>query len=438
MMMFKLNKNWLLYAFSSFFMLLSLSFLFLIPSFKMIEVTTGKAEELYSMRESWLIVKAESILYLTSQKSDQDRKRFIFYVTQFDKNIEYLLDEQVFTLIEKNFTTVHENQAIFLKNWQDIQMKLVQVVNGTVSIEELADNVFWITSSTLDFNIVIDSLIKASNRFNKNVFKQFLFYLYILSFSVIIIFFLFILKNAELVHAKKAETRIRNLSQSLDSIRDNERKRIAIDLHDSLIHKLASIKNYCRPDLISESTNVSETLNTISDEIDNAIRVTRDISFNLRPVELKKDFLSAVQYFLTDFSEKNSIKINFICYGFNNIKFTEEIEIPIFRMIQEILNNTVRHSGASDVFIKLIYSFPYIILNTGDNGIGIKNFDIHNNNIEKNHMGIKGIIDRVELLNGIINIKSRDQMGVKFYIKIPYTVKMDKQGLNNVKECSDS
>ncbi len=402
----------------------------------MIETTTRKAEELYSMRENWLIVKAESILYLTSQKSEQDRKRFIYSVTQFDKKIEYLLDEQVFTIIEKYSIAVNENQAVFLKNWQEIQMKLVQVVNGTVSIEELADNVFWITSSTMDFNIVIDSLIKASNIFNKNIFKQFLFYLYILSFSLIIIFFLFILKNAELVHAKKVETRIRNLSQSLDSIRDDERKRIAIDLHDSLIHQLASIKNLCRLD--SGSTIISDILRKVTDEIDLAIRVTREISFNLRPVELKKDFFSAIKFFLADFSEKNNLKVNFIYYGFNNIKLKEEIEISIFRMIQEILNNTVKHACASDIFIKLIYSFPYIILNTEDNGIGIKNPDLIKDNIEKNHMGIKGIMDRVELLNGIINIKSRNNNGLKFYIKIPYSVKINKQGITDDKERSDS
>ena len=94
-------------------------------------------------------------------------------------------------------------------------------------------------------------------------------------------------------------------------------------------------------------------------------------------------------------------------------------------MIQEILNNAEKHSMARHISIKFIYSFPYIILNVEDDGIGISDISMLSREAGKKHMGLKGIRDRVDLLNGTFRIKTSDKNGVKIFIKIPYEVKRD-------------
>lgn len=419
-----INRSKALNIASFFLLVLTIMIFFLIPSFELIERTMQKTQEIYSVFRNWLNLKAETVIYATSGKTEEDKKRFIHHVTVFDKTVEYLLDEEILADIEKNYSYVKESQAIFLRKWQDIQFKLVLVVGGSGSIEDFATTILYMISNTAEFDVMLESLMDSSSNLNKAYFKKYIVSVYTLSIVVLIAFFLFLLKNIEYIYAKKAENKIRSISQSLDSIRDMERKRISLDLHDSLVQKLAALKSRCLESYYN-GKNIKAVFRSVRTGLDAVIDLTREISFNLRPVELSGNYFDAVRCFLADFSQKSGIEISFINHGFNRLELAEETEISLFRMIQEILNNAEKHSMARHISIKFIYSFPYIILNVEDDGIGISDISMLSREAGKKHMGLKGIRDRVDLLNGTFRIKTSDKNGVKIFIKIPYEVKRD-------------
>ena len=100
-----------------------------------------------------------------------------------------------------------------------------------------------------------------------------------------------------------------------------------------------------------------------------------------------------------------------------------DTEINLYRIIQEGLNNIQKHAEASQVTIRLVSSFPKIILRIEDNG---KGFDLKKRlltAIQNRRMGLQNMRERVALLNGKIKIKSRPMTGTKIFIDIPYQEK---------------
>ena len=102
------------------------------------------------------------------------------------------------------------------------------------------------------------------------------------------------------------------------------------------------------------------------------------------------------------------------------LKHDPSLEINIYRLIQEGLNNIRKHADAHHVKIVLVASYPNIILRIQDDG---KGFDVRAREAELDQtkrMGLRSMTERVNLLQGIIKIKSRPKQGTKIFIKIPF------------------
>lgn len=215
--------------------------------------------------------------------------------------------------------------------------------------------------------------------------------------------------------AVKRENKARNLfSVQLIQSQENERNRIAMELHDSIGQKLLLIKNQ----VLSRIRNVSieddkEVLEKISILSDETISEIRNITHNLRPQYLDQLGLSvAIESITEKITEISDIEIIHDIDEEIDDKIPQKDQINFFRIIQESLNNIVKHSKADQVFLKVKKEEDNIILEIRDNGIG---FDITSNN---EGTGLTGINERSKMLGGVLEIHS-DKNGTKIIMNYP-------------------
>jgi signal transduction histidine kinase len=192
------------------------------------------------------------------------------------------------------------------------------------------------------------------------------------------------------------------------TVQEDERKRIAQDLHDDVGNSLAAIKNML-------SQRKDPLLAEIEKEIDDIIRDIRNISHDLMPVDFQK-------YALTDIVRQTVKKFRghpHIQFEYNQtgatVKLHPVAELVIYRIINELITNSIKHSHATHVMIQLIYQDKSLMVMVEDNGTGIKKGADMETGI-----GLKNIRHRVAYINGSFAIESDDDRGTLFIIEIPY------------------
>jgi len=121
-----------------------------------------------------------------------------------------------------------------------------------------------------------------------------------------------------------------------------------------------------------------------------------------------------------DFAEKNVLKVDFKSAGVDKLRFNFDTEINLYRIVQEGLSNIRNHAEAGNVIIKLVFSFPNIILRIEDDGKGFNMQERMEAAFKEKRMGLQNIEQRVSLLEGEMDIQSRQMKGTKILIKIPY------------------
>jgi two-component system NarL family sensor kinase len=145
------------------------------------------------------------------------------------------------------------------------------------------------------------------------------------------------------------------------------------------------------------------------------------MAYDLHPPGLYQFGLVHTAYqYCEEFSEKHKIDIDFIAAGLEDLKIPPITEINLYRLIQEALWNIQKHSGATKVTVKLVASFPNIILRIEDDGLG---FNVRKRLAEaskEKRMGLRSMKERVGLLNGRLKIQSRPKEGTKIFIEVPY------------------
>ncbi|MDP4267460.1 MAG: PAS domain-containing protein, partial [Bacteroidota bacterium] len=188
-----------------------------------------------------------------------------------------------------------------------------------------------------------------------------------------------------------------------------ERKRISEDLHDGIGPVISGIKLYINL-LCNSKTNESERvkyLEFINNEIDRILQSLRQIANNITPTTIK-DFglITSLMSFIDKINKTNTIKILFEYNSIKSLRFDENTEINIFRILCELINNTLKYARASTINICISYNNNILAIDYSDNGIGIKT------SIDKllsgNGMGMKNIISRIKSLNGKYNFDNKE------------------------------
>lgn len=204
----------------------------------------------------------------------------------------------------------------------------------------------------------------------------------------------------------------------LYQLEEKQRSTLAKDLHDSVLQDLISIKRKCEVALEDYRKNPSQAehhLRDIYDKLNNAILMTRETCNELRPqilydLGLKK----ALEKLISQY--KDSVKFN-ITLNISRLHVPEQIDLQlsIYRIVQELLANSRKHSHAKKVLLMLISIKDKIVLHYEDDGVGAN----HETLFEKEKsMGLSGIKERVNALNGTMEIQTDIGEGFKVIIEI--------------------
>lgn len=200
---------------------------------------------------------------------------------------------------------------------------------------------------------------------------------------------------------------------------EEERRRISREIHDGPAQMLANI--LLRSELINksyEAGSIEEAvteLDSVRQMIKTSLYEVRRIIYDLRPMALDDlGLIPTMKKYIANTAEYNKVKTEFITHG-NNERLQQKYEIALFRLMQESLQNAIKHAEASLIKVKLEIGKQNIILVIQDNG---KGFDTKLE--QENSFGLIGMKERVEMLEGSLKIKSTRSHGTHVYIKIPY------------------
>jgi signal transduction histidine kinase len=199
---------------------------------------------------------------------------------------------------------------------------------------------------------------------------------------------------------------------------EEERKRVARELHDSTSQSLTSLliglrtlEDTCQ--LCRKQTGVSELRSIAGKTLDDV----HTLALQLRPSVLDDLGLpEAIKRHVADCQKRYHLNIDLAITGLDTKRLPPEIETALYRIIQEGLTNVIRHAEATTASIFIEYSDSRVLAIIEDDG---KGFDTSVARHEEGHLGLYGIRERAELLSGQVTIESEPGCGTSLYIEIP-------------------
>ena len=195
---------------------------------------------------------------------------------------------------------------------------------------------------------------------------------------------------------------------------ENERKRMSADLHDELGPILAGVK------LKLSSLEVTDkddeiTLKKIHENIDELVSRMKDISNDLMPsVLLKRGLVEAIEVTVEEINRSNSVEITFIHHDLPSLK--EDKVINLYRIIQEIIHNTLKHAQATELIIEIRADSHKLIVLSRDNG---KGFNYSNVSKEASGHGLRNLFTRTDALGGNMYINTAVGGGTIYTFEVP-------------------
>lgn len=222
---------------------------------------------------------------------------------------------------------------------------------------------------------------------------------------------------------KQAQIRIRDLSRKLIDVIEEERKSLAADLHDEFGQGLTALRfdmERLQQALTPSQTNESRLCSRVMEKISILAETIRVTTSKLRPDLLDHlGLVPTLEWYVEDM--KNSIPdmmIRFRAMGFKR-RLSPGIEIALYRIFQESVNNILKHSGAHEIDIRLTCSHPNVIFSCKDDGQG---FETGENGFPKDDtmgIGLLSMQERADALNGKFEIRSVRDKGTMIRVEIP-------------------
>lgn len=219
----------------------------------------------------------------------------------------------------------------------------------------------------------------------------------------------------------KSQNQLHGLSQKLVQVQEDQFSRLAEELHDRVGQDLTAINvnlNILRTLLPNDvSDAVVERLADTEKLVMDSVRRMRSTMTELRPPMLDKYGLTAtLHWHCEQFQKRTQIGVNINDNYMKNAQLTTEIEIALFRIAQEALNNVAKHAKASQVDIELFEDNGFIMMAITDNGVGFDTKSQNSRNLQ--HWGVPLMQERVRAINGKFLLRSVPGQGTQVVVKV--------------------
>lgn len=201
---------------------------------------------------------------------------------------------------------------------------------------------------------------------------------------------------------------------------EEERKKISREIHDGPAQMLANI--LLRSELVDRAfreespESALQEIKSVRKMIRSSLYEVRRIIYDLRPMALDDlGLLPTIKRYISTISEYNDIEIEFKSLG-KDERLNNKYEIAFFRLLQEALQNAIKHANPSLIQVKLEMTDQHLLMSIKDDGDG---FDTDERS--DNSFGLIGMRERVEMFDGELKIDSKIGKGTRIYISVPYT-----------------
>jgi len=219
------------------------------------------------------------------------------------------------------------------------------------------------------------------------------------------------------------EKKFHRLTRKLFNAREEDRKKLFLYLHDSLAQDLSTLKiglELFFTEHIKEIPELKKGAGEMMSMLQQIIQSVREVACDLHPSILKNlGLVQGIRQFCMKYSEKTGIDIVFQAAGFEKTELDFDMNIQLYRLVQEILNSDEISSNAAQVIIKMTASSPSIILRIEHDGSGL---DLSETAGQPDGYrdGWDEIRERIQLMNAVMTIDTNSEKKIRMYMEIPF------------------
>jgi signal transduction histidine kinase len=400
-----------------------------------LDIALTLANECYNMSIAERSLEGESICLAKRGDIKLAQEKYLSAILDYKESLPYLNNQpyskrrlQIYKNLAQCYKLINLNNEAynFLQKYSVLQDSIL----SEERINALNNLAYKYTSEKKTREISLLELEK-NYAFENNQQQKRALYVLGVAFGLLVLFIYYIVRfykekinNAAIIKKQNDKINQQKIKELQDKIQINsmqsmltgqelERERISKDLHDSLGGLLSTIKlqvdnlrsKESKVDMIPEYKKATQLLDTAVGEV-------RSISQNLQPVALNKlGLIAALNDLINRYNSSSGPEIHFHHYDIP-AKLDQMVSLGIFRIVQEIMNNAIKHAKASEILVQLNREGKHIIIHVEDDGVG---FDTK---LKYKSMGLENIKSRVNYLKGTIEIDSRPDYGTSYLINV--------------------
>jgi two-component system, NarL family, sensor histidine kinase DegS len=203
---------------------------------------------------------------------------------------------------------------------------------------------------------------------------------------------------------------------------EEERLRVAREIHDGPAQSMANVvlrAEICEKLMTIDPENVRAELHDLKEMVKISLQEVRKIIFNLRPMVLDDlGIIPTLRRFIAELQKRTDMSIELVVLGGENERLASPLEVAIFRIVQEALNNILKHAEAKRCVIKIEIIAGRVNITIVDDGCGFDTDQVMKGT-EMDCFGLLGMRERVQLLDGQLRISSAPGKGTEIHVRIP-------------------
>jgi len=226
----------------------------------------------------------------------------------------------------------------------------------------------------------------------------------------------------DVTEERRMQDSLRYYLSHVTKVQEEERRRIARELHDDTSQALYALSrqvdNFARNNS-HQAPNTTAFLKELQEQLNKTLQGIRRFTQELRPSMLDDlGLLATLRWQVSDLEKQSGVEVRLTVIGIER-RFSAEMELTIFRIVQEALRNVEKHARASKVEVKIEFCEGKTKISIGDNGKGFDSGRSLADLPREGKLGIAGMEERVRLLNGNMRIESKPDKGTKVMIEVP-------------------